>query len=377
MDCFSGSHKVISNVQTNFEPIDGAHVWCGVELAQREDEWTYWLNDDDIANLDNAVSNIAALDIDVLDINRDQFELHGLADVLKNIEEELQNGLGFKMIRGVPVERYNIRESAIAYFGIGSYLGEAVSQNARGHALGHVCNLGFDPSLPTARGYQSANKLNFHTDPTDLVGLMCLRKAKTGGLSSIVSSGAVYNEMLKHRPDLVQVLMEPIYRDRRGEIPEGREPWYRLPVFNFCDGNLTTNYVRSTIEKAQRFDKVPRLTDIQRDAFSLIESIAADPLMYLNMKFEPGDIQLLNNHYIMHSRTAYEDYPEPERRRHLMRLWLATDVGPPLADAYYEFMGKTSSGRPNGYLMPDVEISAPLVVEDGGPGASKQRILSC
>ncbi len=362
--------------QADLKPVEGSRIWRGPDLAQRADEWTYHLTGDDISALDDAVSNIASTDMDVLDIRRDQFALFGLAEVLKRVEDELQNGLGFKVIRGVPVDRYNIREAAIAYFGIGSHLGEAVSQNARGHALGHVCNLGFDPSLPTARGYQSSNKLNFHTDPTDLVGLMCLRIAKSGGLSSIVSAGTVYNEMLKQRPDLVQVLTETLYRDRRGEIPEGREPWYRLPVFNFRDGHLTTNYVRSTIEKAQRFDDVPRLTELQREAFSLIESIAADPALYLNMEFAPGDIQLLNNHYIMHSRTGYEDYPEPERRRHLMRLWLATEVGPPLADPYYEFMDKTGSGRPNGYLMPGVKLSAPLVVEDGGPGTSEQRFAS-
>ena len=362
--------------EADLRPIVGNQVWYGPDLAEREEDWTYRLSADDIASLDDAIARIAASDFDVLDVTRDLFPLPGLADTLKRIEVDLQKGLGFKMIRGVPVARYNIREAAIAYFGIGSHLGEAVSQNAAGHALGHVCNLGFDPSLPTARGYQSANKLNFHTDPTDLVGLMCLRKAKSGGMSSIVSSGAVFNEMLKLRPDLVKVLTETLYRDRRGEIPEGRKPWYGLPVFNFRDGQLTTNYVRSTIEKAQRFDDVPRLTDMQREAFSLIERIATNPALYLNMGFEPGDIQLLNNHYIMHSRTAYEDYPEPERRRHLMRLWLATEAGPPLAEPYYEFMDKTATGRPNGYLMPGVKLTAPLVVEDGGPGTSEQRVAN-
>ena len=360
----------------DLKPVEGTRVWRGPELAQRPEAWTYRLSAEDVAELDSAVSAIAAQGLDVLEITSARFPLPNLSKTLKRTEDVLQNGLGFMVIRGIPVNRYDIREAAIAYFGIGSHLGEAVSQNARGHALGHVCNLGFDPSLPTARGYQSANKLNFHTDPTDLVGLMCLRKAKSGGLSSIVSAGTVFNEMLKQRLDLVHILTQTLYRDRRGEIPEGREPWYRLPVFNFRDGHLTTNYVRSTIEKAQRFDDVPRLTEVQREAFALIESIAADPTLYLNMEFEPGDIQLLNNHYIMHSRTAYEDYPEPERRRHLMRLWLATEAGPPLADPYYEFMDKTVSGRPNGYLMPGVTLSAPLVVEDGGPGASEQRVAS-
>ena len=178
--------------QINLKPVNARSVWRGTELAKREEDWTYRLNVDDIAALDEAVSNITSKNMDVLDITQDQFALAGLADVLKCIGEDLQNGLGFKMIRGVPVKRYNIREAAIAYFGIGSHLGEAVSQNARGHALGHVCNLGFDPTLPTARGYQSANKLNFHTDPTDLVGLMCLRKAKSGGLSTrLVSSSMI------------------------------------------------------------------------------------------------------------------------------------------------------------------------------------------
>ena len=301
--------------QSKLKPVNGARVWSGPEIAARRDEWTYRLDAEQVGELDAAVADIEARGLDVLDIQRENFRLPLLGGTLGRIRDDLQNGFGFAVIRGLPIKRYDIRQAAIAYFGIGSHFGEAVSQNAKGHALGHVCNLGFDPTLPTARGYQSANKLNFHTDPTDVVGLLCLRKAKSGGLSSIVSAGAVYNEMLKQRPDLVQVLTETLYRDRRGEIPAGREPWYRLPVFNFRNDRLLTNYVRSTIEKAQRFDDVPRLTEVQREAFALIEKIAADPALYLNMAFEPGDIQLLNNHYIMHSRTAYEDYPAPERRR--------------------------------------------------------------
>ncbi len=360
--------------QADLKPVEGKCVWRGPDVAARAEDWTYQLNASDIEEIDAAVRDIERQNLGVLEITQDRFP--GLSKTLQHIRDNLQNGLGFAVIRGIPVARYDTRQAAIAYFDIGAHFGEAVSQNARGHALGHICNLGFDPSLPTARGYQSANKLNFHTDPTDLVGLMCLRKARAGGLSSVVSAGAVYNEMLKQRPDLVQVLTETLYRDRRGEIPEGREPWYRLPVFNFREGRLLTNYVRSTIEKAQRFDDVPRLTDIQREAFGLIERTAADPDLFLNMDFEPGDIQLINNHYIMHSRTAYEDYPDPDKRRHLLRLWLACEDGPPLPAPYYEFMDEIAAGRPNGYLMPGVELTAPLNVEDGGPGNSEQRVAT-
>lgn len=360
--------------QAELTPVTGDRVWRGPDIALRSDEWTHQLSETEIIELDGAVAQILSRDLDVLDIRKENFIIPELGRTLYQMQDRLQNGFGFGLIRGVPVERYDIRQAAIAYFGIGAHLGEAVSQNAKGHALGHVYNLGFDPTLPTARGYQSANKLNFHTDPTDLVGLMCLRKAKSGGLSSIVSAGMVFNTMLEQRPDLVHVLTQTLYRDRRGEVPEGREPWYRFPVFNFHDGQLTTNYVRSTIEKAQRFPDVPRLTDIQREAFALIEKTTSDPELYLNMTFEPGDIQILNNHYILHSRTEYEDYPEPERRRHLLRLWLASEAGPSLPDPYYEFMDKTASGRPNGYLMPGVTLTAPLDAEDGGPGASAQRL---
>jgi hypothetical protein len=360
--------------QSELQPVTGPRVWRGPEIASRSDEWITRLSETDIAELDAAVARIEAQDLDVLDITKDNFALPNFGKKLAAIQDRLQHGVGFAMIRGIPVDRYSRRQSAIAYFGIGSHLGEAVSQNARGHALGHVCDLGVDASLPTGRGYQTAEKLNFHTDPADTVGLLCLKTSKSGGLSAIVSSGAVYNAMLAERPDLVQVLTETIYRDRRGEIPEGRDPWYRLPVFNFRDGNLTTNYVRSTIDKAQRFPNLPRLTEKQLEAFALIERIASDPAFVLNIEFKPGDIQFLNDHYIMHSRTAFVDHPEPENRRHLLRLWLATEAGPPLAAPYYEFMGRTASGRPDGYLMAGVTLTAPLYPEDGGPGDIAQRL---
>ena len=350
-----------------------ARVWRGREMATRRDQWSYRLSDDDMAELDEAVARFDRCGRELLEIQREDFQLPRLGRVLVRIQQQLQHGIGFAMLHGIPVDRYSRRQVAIAYLGIGAHFGEPVSQNAKGHALGHVCDLGVDASLPTGRGYQTSQQLAFHTDPADIVGLLCLRTAKSGGASAIVSAGAVYNAMLAERPDLVQVLTEPIYRDRRDEIPQGRNPWYRLPVFNFRDGNLTTNYVRSTIRKAQRFPQLPRLTERQLEAFALFERIAVDPSLVLQIEFQPGDIQLLNDHYIMHSRTAYEDFPEAENRRHLLRLWLATTAGPPLADAYYEFMGRTPSGRPNGYLMPGVTLSAPLYPEDGGPGASEQR----
>ena len=362
--------------QNTLERVRGEHVWHGPAMLARRDEWTHALPDEAIAELDAVISRVASEGISLLDISRNTFEMPVLRDWLVPIRQQLQRGIAFALIRGLPVHRYDRLAAAAAYFTIGAFLGDAVSQNAKGHALGHVRDIGVDPRTPTGRGYQSAFKLNFHTDPTDVVGLLCLNKAKSGGESAIVSAAAVYNTMLDKRPDLVHVLTQILYRDRRGEIPEGREPWYRLPVFNFRDGHLLTNYVRSTIDKAQRFPEVPRLTETQLAAFALIEETTTDPDLYLQMSFEPGDIQLLNNHFIMHSRTAFEDYAEPDRKRHLLRLWLACDDGPPLPKQYFEFMDATPAGRPNGYHMKGVPLSTPLMAEDGGPGSSAQRTLN-
>jgi hypothetical protein len=355
------------------EPVTGPRVWLGPEMAARAADWTHILSTAQIAELDGAVAAIVARDLDILAIKASDFALPRLDGVLRQIKTALHDGPGFALLKGVPVERYNRREAAIAYFGIGAYIGQAVSQNAKGHALGHVRDLGFDAERPLARGYQSASKLQFHTDPADVVGLLSLTTAKSGGLSSIVSSAAVFNAILETRPDLAAVLTQPVYRDRRDEIPAGCKPWYRMPVFNFYRGRLLTSYVRSTAHKAQRFAEVPRLTVAQNEGFDLIDALASSPKFRVDITFQPGDIQFLNNHDIMHSRTRYEDHAEPERRRHLLRLWLACADGPPLPAPYAEFQGKTDTGRPNGYLMAGIHLSAPLDAQDGGPGDSAQR----
>ena len=364
-----------NSLVTPLQKVDGERVWCGPEMAERRSEWTHNLSDVEIAEIDAAVEHVSKGGLGILEINAANFPLPTLGNTLHQVRKDLLEGRGFAVVRGLPVSRYDARQTAVAYFGIGAHLGEAVAQNAKGHALGHVCDLGIGDSLwsvPTARGYQTSEELIFHTDAPDLVGLLCLHPAKSGGLSRIASTGMLFNRILESRPDLAETLTEITYRDRRGEIPEGREPWYRLPVFNFHDGRLLSNYVRSVIQKAQRFPEVPRLTDKQVEAFDFLDTTVSDPTLYLELEFEPGDIQFLCNHYIMHSRTAYEDYPDPERRRHLLRLWLAAEDGPPLPAPYDEFMGKTRSGRPNGYQVAGAQLTAPLEVEYGGPETVRQ-----
>jgi Taurine catabolism dioxygenase TauD, TfdA family len=342
-------------------PVSGPAVWHGPAMARRTD-WIRPLSPEEIAGLDTAVARLDASGIDVARIGPESLAAPGLRPLVEDIKAAVLRGRGFILVRGVPVERWTTRQCAIAYFGLGAMIGEPVSQNAMGHILGHVKDIGADYARPTHRGYQTAARLPYHCDSSDIVGLLCLKPAKAGGLSSIVSSGALYNEMLRRAPELLEELLRPVHRDRRGEVPEGAEPWYAVPVFNpMPDGSLVATYVRSAMRKAQRFPEVPRLTPALEAACDLLDSLAESPEFHLDMEFRPGDIQFLSNHTIMHSRTAFEDFPEPENRRHLFRLWLACPDGPPLPEAYTRhWQGATASGRPAGIRVPGVPLSAPL-----------------
>lgn len=345
-------------------PVSGPFVWYGPAMAERTD-WIRPLSPAEVAELETAVQRLDASGIDIAEIGPDDLQVPGLAPLVEQIKRAVLKGAGFILVRGVPVERWSVRQCAIAYFGLGAMLGEPVSQNAKGHILGHVKDIGADYAQPTARGYQTAARLPYHTDSSDIVALLCLKPSKAGGLSSIASSAAVHNEMLRQRPDLAAELTKPVYRDRRGEVPEGAEEWYAVPVFNpMPGGGLTTTYVRSAMRKAQRFPEVPRITPLLDEACDLFDRLAASPEIHLDMEFRPGDIQVLNNHWIMHSRTAYEDFPEPERRRHLLRLWLACEDGPALPEVYLRaWQGSTGQGRPAGIRVPGVTLNAPLDAE--------------
>jgi hypothetical protein len=349
---------------TPLRPITGPAVWYGPDMAKRQD-WLRHLTPAEIAELEAAVLRLDATGIDIAAIGPDDLKVPGLQPLVEEIRQAALHGRGFILVRGMPVDRWTTRQCAIGYFGLGTMLGEPVSQNAMGHILGHVKDIGADYAKPTHRGYQTAVRLAYHCDSSDIVALLCLKPSKAGGLSSIVSSAALYNEMLRRRPDLLAELVQPVYRDRRGEVPEGAEPWYAVPVFNpMPDGGLIATYVRSAMKKAQRFPEVPRLTAKLEEACDLLDQLAESPEIHLDMEFRPGDIQWVSNHWIMHSRTAFEDFPEPEKRRHLFRLWLACDDGPALPEVYTRsWQGATAKGRPAGIRVPGVPLSAPL---DGG-----------
>lgn len=207
-------------------------------------------------------------------------------------------------------------------------------------------DLGLDISGATVRFYQTREHINYHADFCDVVGLLCLQTAKSGGLSSLVSSSAIYNEMLKTNPELLYELLRPIATDKRGELTEGSLPYYNIPVFNYYEGSLTTCYAKAFIESAQRFSQAPRLTTNQKAALDLFDSLAKD--LHFNLELTPGDMQFVHNHTLLHERSAFEDWEEPERKRHLLRVWVAPPNSRPLPPIFAERFGSVKVGDRGG-----------------------------
>jgi hypothetical protein len=342
--------------------IEGPSAWYGPDLTQRTN-WLEYLSSAEVEEVERAAKNLASESRDIVAIRREDFPLPTLEPRLCELLDEVLNGRGFVLLRGLPVGIWSRRESATAFFGIGTHLGSARSQNAQGHILGHVKDLGISSRDPAVRIYQTRERQTYHTDSSDVVCLLCLRPAKSGGVSSLVSSVTIFNEMRRRRPDLLRVLFEPIETDRRGEAIKGQKPYFKIPVFSWHQGYLSAIYQRQYIESARRFPDVPPLTPSQIEALDLFDSLANDPQLHLFMEFQPGDIQIVHNHTILHDRTAFEDWPDAERKRHLLRLWLAPNNARPLPPVYAERFGSVVPGDRGGVAARGMTLTAPLDAE--------------
>lgn len=245
------------------------------------------------------------------------FPLPTAAAVLRRLAREVTGGAGFALLHGVPVDE----DPDLSCAGVGCYAGRIVPQGTQQVPVQHVRDWGANPKVPTTLSYQHSGALGYHADPADIVALLCVRPAKSGGLSSIVRSAAVHDELARSRPDLVQVLYRPWWRDLR--TGDGPDSFCQSPVYARDDhGRLCVSYGPDYIRSAQRGAHVPPLSPAQLEAMAVLDQLNSDPRFSVTMNLRPGDMQFLNNHIVLHRRTAYEDYPEPERRRDLIRLWL-------------------------------------------------------
>jgi Taurine catabolism dioxygenase TauD, TfdA family len=299
-------------------PARGPAVWRGAEIADSPG-WRVPLTGEHRAEVLAAVRGASgALPGE---LSTDDFPLPTLGPVLAALSREVRHGRGFALLRGVPVAGLAERDADLTAVGLALHVGGLAPQGPDGARLTHVRDRGVDPTAPTSRSYQHRGRLGYHADPTDAVALLCLRPARSGGLSTIVSSPALHNEVVRTRPDLAAVLYEPWWYDLRSG--DGPDSFARKAVYSRRgDGSLSTFYGPDYLRSALRGAHVPPFTLAQEEALELLDRLTGDPRFVLPMDLRPGDFQVLNNHVVLHSRTEYADHPEPHRRRDLIRLWL-------------------------------------------------------
>ncbi|MEE1773143.1 TauD/TfdA family dioxygenase [Streptomyces sp. JV185] len=265
----------------------------------------------------------------------DDFPLPTLAGELARLADVLENGRGFVLVQGISVERYGRAAASTIFWGLGQHLGVPVSQNAAVHMLGHARDTGATLADPATRGYQTRARLPFHTDASDVLGLLCLRAARTGARTAVVSSAALHNAVLARRPDLVERLYRTYSLDRREEQSRGELPYSAAPFAYWKGEQLSMRYNRCYVESTQRFSDVPRLEPADVELFDLIDELAESREFRLDIDFGAGDLLLLNNHAVLHSRTEYEDFAAPELKRHVLRLWPALRQGRDLPPGFW------------------------------------------
>lgn len=344
------------------DPIEGPCAWHGRDIA-RSNRWKRELTSAHTEELDVALDRIEKKGMAWYEITAADFPLPRMAELFAEMRAELEGGSGLMKLSGFPVDRYTENQLRQIYFGFGVNFALPIYQNRSGELM----RLIRDERIDTGKKYGQINDaldedgkpflssyartlnngpLRFHTDRTDVVSLLCVRQAAEGGVSTICSSVAVMNEMLRRRPDLARALFEPLYRSRLGEEAETADVVYALPVFGVRDGKFTSHFSRTFVEAAQKAEGVPRLTDKQNEAMDMLLELAAE--LAFEMRLAPGDIQFLNSHVTYHGRTPFEDDVESGEDRLLMRIWYSMPNSRPLPEDHKVLWGDIEAGQKRG-----------------------------
>lgn len=308
---FARPHEALPN-----GPVHSPAAWLGKDLRNRSD-WQVRFTPTEVAELKAAVTHAETTGKPLGKLGKQDFPLPTLGKRIDQWRLELRRSRGFVLLRGVPVQDWTEAQSEIFYWCLGHYLGIPGAQNPEGDLLGHVRD---QRTGQDVRLYRTNHAIAPHCDTADLVGLLCLQPGKIGGLSRIASSVSVYNELLRRRPELAARLFQPLYFDTKRE---GGVKAFPIAPCRYADGELRSFWQSDYYRTAQDIPGIPKLNANERELLDVYDAIAGDPDFYLDMELQRGDVQLLSNHTILHARTAFEDYEEVGRRRHLLRLWIS------------------------------------------------------
>ena len=307
-------------------PIDTPAAWRGEDMHKREDLWVFRLSPAEIEELHAGQRVAAACGKPLGEMTATDFPLPTLSARIAQWCNEIRRGRGFVLIRGVPVAQWTEAQAETFFWCLGHHFGIPGAQNPEGDLLGHVRD---QRTGEDVRYYRTNKELAVHTDAADFVGLLCLQKAKSGGLSRIASSVAVFNELVRVKPHLAPRLFEPVWFDTKGE---GGLRAFPVPPCRYSSGELRTFWQSDYYRTVNRIEHVPKLTAPEQELLDTYDGIANSAQFHLDMDLAPGDVQLISNHTILHARTGFEDWPELERRRHLLRLWISIPEPLPLAE---------------------------------------------
>jgi hypothetical protein len=319
------------------EPLETPAAWYGQDLANRDD----WIVTLDSAQTDELLSASKAIETEGKswkDAMRVDYPVPAWSDLVARLRSQLEGGLGFSLIRSLPVDGVSTDLARLMLWGIGQHVGYPEPQDAAGNLLHDVRDTGKDLKTDNIRAYQTHLPINYHNDGADAFMLLCYRTARSGGRSKLVSAVSVFNEILGRRPDIARVLQEPFDFDARGQERPGAPAYQRVPIFNFHDGHLNVLYKREYIDLAQRFSDVPELTSLQVEALDLMDQVCEE--LSLEFVMEPGDVIVANNYDLLHGRSAFQDGPAETEGRHMLRLWLSLPNGrslPPIFEHTREF----------------------------------------
>jgi hypothetical protein len=316
------------------EPVTGPYAWRGSDLAC-DTSWIIELSPAENECLVNALAQLKAAGLAFPHFRKKDFPLPELTNKLDALAQELETGTGFFLLRGLQIDGLNEDEINTVYYGLGLNIGLPVRQNPQGDLIGRVMNVG-DINDKNTRVYETNLYLPYHTDPSDVFGLLCVRQGKSGGLSSIVSSAAVYNEILSKYPEYLGLYYRPLYYAHLGDET-------RSPIFSYFDGKLSCRYLRQYIELGYEQHGVS-LSRVEIQALDLFDQIMHDEKIRLDMMLEPGDLLFANNYAVMHSRTGFEEFEDKKKRRKLLRLWLKMPNARTLAA---DFPGRNGFGAPD------------------------------
>lgn len=322
-------------------------------MQARPHEWQYSLSDTELAELKAAATAVLEGGCPLGHLtSKEDYPLPSLGPKLEEMRREVSFGRGFALLKGIPVEEWPHEVVVAAYWIIGLHWGRAVSNNKKGHLVGHIKDIGHDPTKPETRLYATSAAQPYHNDgPADLVALLCLHSANEGGVSHWTSSMSVYNAIVKTRPDLAPVLFGPWYFDRKGEVPQGKLPYFEIPVFNAFKGHLSVNYSPNYYFDSQRHEGVPRLTPAHLEAIREMDALASSDELRMDYVLQPGEIQLLSNHTCLHSRSKFVDHEEPDKKRWLLRLWIVPEDERPLPPVYADLMGGSVDLKTRGGII--------------------------